>query len=85
MEFKKLTLEDYARSSKEVSGYASIPTYGPLTAIHRCNNTEAEYLFQELRRIYGMDKYDELDESCKNIIYSNGTGLSIKQDIKRTS
>lgn len=32
-----------------------------------------------------MDKYDELDESCKNIIYSNGTGLSIKQDIKRTS
>mgnify|MGYP000811933913 CR=1 FL=1 len=46
MEFKKLTLEDYARSSKEVSGYASIPTYGPLTAIHRCNNTEAEYLFR---------------------------------------
>ena len=82
MEFKKLTLEDYAIASKEVSGYASVPTYRPLTAIHRCNNTEAEYLFQELRRIYGINKYDELDESCKNIIYSNGTGPNIRQDNK---
>lgn len=80
MEFKKLTLEDYAIASKEVSRYASVPAYRPLTAIHRYNNTEAEYLFQELRRIYGMNKYEELDESCKNIIYSNGTGIDIESN-----